>query len=159
MRITLDPYGVPQFGSVFFSHGTAAEISQKWLSRIQVAQQAMEQGADRVTTSPGQAAVANKQGWINAVTSTEVQNKWATNTARVTVDQWRAAYVAAIPQVGAAAARKVTKYEAALVPLLSYIDNGLPRIKSMDKSSFAARQQRMIAWSTYMHSYSRPAGS
>lgn len=141
------------------AHGTAEQVRDKWLGRIQAATQEMQDGVNRVTVSPGDAAAAKKQKWINALMDARTQDKWERNV-RIggSLDKWRAAMLGyGINRVAQGAQAKQDKYLAAITPLLTYIDQVRAKVRTMDDSTPAARENRMLANMRMMRDYRRPS--
>lgn len=139
------------------AHGSAQEVTAKWLSRIQQAQPEMQAGVARVTTAPGQSAANKRQKWVNALMDPATQDKWARNVASVSLSQWQQAmndYGIARAAQGAQA--KQAKTEQAFANLLQYIDSVQQQVRNMDDSTPAAREQRALANMRLMAKYQRP---
>ena len=140
------------------AHGTAQDVTAKWLSRLQQAQQEMTAGVNRVTVAPGQAAASKRQKWINALQDPATQDKWARNVASVSLSQWQQAMNDyGIARVAQGAQAKQQKFETIMSSLLTYIDQGVNQVKQMDDSNYAAREQRALAMMRWMRNYKRPS--
>jgi len=140
------------------AHGTAAEVVAKWQARLQQSSQEMAAGVQRVQVSPGQAAAAKRQKWVQAITDPKTQDKWARNVQSVSLSQWQQRMIdVGIPRVAQGAAAAQQKTEQAFSSLLSYIDNVQQQVRSMDDTTYEAREQRMIANARLMRQYQRPA--
>lgn len=141
------------------AHGTATEVAAKWQSRIAAASTEMQAGVDRVSQAPGQAAAAKKQKWINRLMEQGTQDKWARKVAAVSLGDWQAAMKNyGIQRAVQGAQAKQAKYEAALGPLLSYIDQGRQQIRNMPDLTLEDRLQRSRAMQMWMSNYRKPAG-
>jgi hypothetical protein len=66
---------------------SVSAAAQKWASGMQSAGPAIKAGVAAVTTAPGQAAAANQAGYLSGVQNNV--NKWATNTAAVSLPSWQ----------------------------------------------------------------------
>lgn len=135
---------------------TAAEAAAKWSQRSTAAAADYTAGVQRVTTAPGVAAAAAAQTWQTAVASPDALAKYRNNVALVSLQDWQNAatqYGSARYAQGVAA--KQSKYENIIAQVLAYQDQILPTIKRMDKSTFAARVQRSVAWQNAMHNFKR----
>lgn len=138
-------------------HGSAQEVADKWAANIQNAQQSMKNGVARVTVSPGQAAVAKAQKWQAAMADPATFQKWQNNTGRVSLAAWQTAMNdVGIARVAAGAQAKKHKFEAAMGPLLSFIDNAVQQVKTMPDLTIEDRIARSAAMQRLMHGYSRP---
>ena len=71
---------------------SASQIADKMASRAAAAQSDYTSGVMSVTTAPGARAAANKAGYLNGVTSSA--DKWARNTAAVSLSEWQTATAA-----------------------------------------------------------------
>lgn len=135
------------------------QITSKWLNNLTGAQSEMQAGVQATTIDPGRAAAAKVQKWQNALSNPATIQKWVRN---VTAGGNLAAWQAAMENYGIARAvqgaqQKQSKYTAAMTSLMPYIEQGRSQIRTMDDSTPAARDQRMLAWSAYMRNYKRPA--
>lgn len=141
------------------AHGTAQEVTAKWLSRLQQATPEMTAGVQRVTVAPGQAAASKKQKWINALSDTTIQDKWARNVAAVDLPTWQNAMTTyGINRVAQGAQAKQGKFENIMNQLLPFIDRVATQVHQMDDSNYAAREQRMLAMVRGMRDFKRTAG-
>jgi hypothetical protein len=141
------------------AHGSASDVTAKWLQRIGAAQAEMSAGVDRVTQAPGDLAAAKKQKWVNALMTTAVQDKWARNVrAGGALEPWRASMKNyGISRAIEGAQAKQAKFEQAMNSLLPFVDNLRTTVRAMDDSTPAAREQRMLAWVRGMRNYQRPS--
>lgn len=158
--LSRSPSGDTLPAGTYFAHGSAEEVAADWANRLGQSTSKIQAGVNRVQQAPGQAAVAARQKWVNALSDPKIQDKWARQVGAVSLASWQESMnnkgVQRVAQ-GAQAAQQ--KYANAVAPLLRYIDSGLSTIKGMDSSTYAAREQRMIAWSRYMAGYQKPAGT
>ena len=67
------------------------QLAASWAQNLAGAQSRMQAGAQAVTTPPGQAAAAQQAVWLANVTASA--NRWATNVAAVSTQQWQQAYI------------------------------------------------------------------
>lgn len=140
------------------AHGTAQQVSDKWLRGLQNATQDMTDGVGRVTVAPGQAAAAKQQKWINALMDTNTQQKWARNVSAVSLSSWKAAMTDyGINRVAQGAQAKQPKFTTAMNSLLPFIDQVRDQVRNMPDDTPAAREQRALAMMRGMRNYQRPA--
>ena len=152
--VGLDPLSLYNFGDVLHAHGSAAEVAQKWATNLGNAQTSMQNGVNRVTTAPGQAAVDKQQKWITAMQSTEVQAKWARKTGAVTLQQWKDSMLnLGIQRAASGATAKMSKMQAAMTTLLPYIDQVAASVRAMPDNTPADREQRALAMMRGMRNY------
>lgn len=135
------------------------QVQQKWLNNLTAAQSEMQAGVQATTIDPGRAAAAKVQKWQNSLSNPQTVQKWVRNvTAGGNLAAWQASMENyGIQRAVQGAQQKQGKYGAAMASLLPYIAQGQNQIKSMDDSTPAARDQRMLAWAAYMRQYKRPA--
>lgn len=134
----------------------ATAAAQKWATAMGAAGPAYTAGVQRVTTAPGQAAARQQAVYIARVT--ERAPVWATNVAAVSLGAWQTAAVnKGATRLGSGATAAQPKFLAFMQALLSYEANGLTQLPA--RGDFGANQQRMINWSNYMHSFTKPTGT
>jgi hypothetical protein len=136
------------------ARATPEQAAQRWQQGLQGAGQRVKDGVANVTEAPGAAAVRNREGWRQGVLDAE--EKWARNTARVTVDEWkRSMNEIGIPRMADGAAKKVHKTRAFLEEFLPFQDRVTAEVKGMPKTTFQDRLQRMMAQATKTHEFKR----
>lgn len=136
------------------AHGTPQEVAQKWAQRSQAAASDYTAGVQRVTTSPTDAAANAHATWIARLQDPATVEKYQRKLRAVSLEQWKQAatqYGASRYSQGVAA--KESKFEAAMVPLLQYIDNARAQVHRMPNATFEDRLQRSRAMQTLMHNY------
>lgn len=127
---------------------TSAQATAKWLSGLQNATARMTAGAQAVQTAPGQAAAAASAKWLAKVTAS--QQKFATNVAKVSLQDWQNAYITTgIPRVSQGAQQKQSKVTAFMDQFLPYLNTGLQTIDKMPSTTLEdgiARATAMIRY-------------
>lgn len=127
---------------------TSAQATAKWLSGLQNATTRMTQGAQAVSVAPGQAAAAASAKWLARVTAS--QQKFATNVAKVSLQDWQNAYITTgIPRVSQGAQAKQGKVTAFMDQFLPYLNTGLQTIDKMPSTTLEdgiARATAMIRY-------------
>lgn len=133
----------------------ATMATQKWLTNIQNSTDRMTKGAQAVTESPGKRAAAQADKWLLRVQN--AKQKFITNSARVTVDQWRDAYIkVGIPRVSQGAQAKQQKYTDAMADFLPYLQQGVAKIDAMPRLTLADSIARATAMIQHNAAYVRP---
>lgn len=122
--------------------GTPAENAAKWKNRLSAATPEIQAGIARVTQSPGQAAVKQKQAWQQNVVASA--DKWERNTGRVTLADWQAAANAGVSRIAAGAAAKQGKMESFLSEFQPHLERVQAKLASMPRGSFEANLARMV---------------
>lgn len=79
-----------------------ATLAASWAQKLGAAGDRMKAGAEAIQVAPGQAAAAASSRWLQAVTSAE--SRFKSNVAKVTKEQWQAAYIGkGLPRVASGA--------------------------------------------------------
>lgn len=139
------------------AHGTASDVSQKWLTNLSNATAEMTAGVGRVQVAPGQAAAQKQQKWVNALMDPQIQAKWARNVSSVSLQAWQAAMTNyGINRVAQGAQAKQAKFTNAMNSLLPFIDQLAATVKAMPDNTPADREARMLAMVRGMRTYQRP---
>ena len=150
----LDRLNLYGFGMTAFAHGSAQEVADKWATNLGNAQQSMTAGVQRVTESPGQAAVAKQQKWVRAMQSAEVQAKWARKTGAVSLQSWKDSMTnIGIQRAAQGATQKKQKMVNAMTTLLPFIDQVAASVRAMPDNTPADREQRALAMMRGMRQY------
>jgi hypothetical protein len=109
---------------------TSAQATQKWVQNLGAATERMTAGAQSVTKAPGLSAAAAKQKWLQRTTA--AADKFATNVARVTLQDWQQSYInIGIPRVAQGAQAKQGKVQAFMDEFLPYLSRGVAQIDQM----------------------------
>lgn len=130
--------------------------AQKWATAMGAAGASYTDGVNRVNTAPGQAAARQVNTYVARVQ--ERAAVWATNVAAVSLQEWQQRTVTkGAPRLGTGASAAQPKFQTFMTSLLQYEQAGLGQLPA--RGDFGANQQRMIAWSNYMHGFTKPAGT
>lgn len=125
---------------------TPEEYQEKHAQRLKNALPEVRAGIERVTVNPMAKAAAQADKWVHGVTQSK--NKWATNTAAVSLDQWKhAALTKGVDRISQgidAAAGKVTAFAAKLLPA---VDAAVAKINGMPSTTL---EDNIARASTYM---------
>jgi len=125
---------------------TAAQITTKWLTNYQGSTQAMTDGSNAVQTAPGVAAAAQQAFWLQRIQASA--NKWATNVAAVSLQDWKSSYQSlGIPRGQAGAQQKQGKYLTFITAYLAFLPGAVAQVKAMPKGNIQqsiARASAMI---------------
>jgi hypothetical protein len=133
----------------------ATMARDKWLQNIGTASERMKAGANNVTVSPGQKAAAAADKWLAKVT--QAKAKFANNVSRVSLQDWKDAYInVGIPRVSQGAQAKQQKYLAAMQDFLPYLAQGVAKIDAMPKTTLADSIARATAMIQHNAAYTRP---
>ena len=132
---------------------TPSDFANKWSNRVAGAGQDYAKGISSVTEAPGAKAAAQKDVYIQNVTT--AADKWATNVGNVSLAEWKKQTLDfGVSKYSAGAAkgkRKMQDFGAALIPFLQSAQGSLPA-----RGNSAANQQRyqamQSAWSTFKYS-------
>jgi hypothetical protein len=137
---------------------SASAVATKWATNLGNAASdgSIQAGVTAVTVAPGQAAARQKTVWVANVTASA--NKWATNTAAVSLSSWQNDMVTkGLPRIATgatAATSKMTNFFNALLPQIASIQSSLPA-----RGNFQQNLQRSTAFITAMHNWSYTASA
>lgn len=127
-----------------------AQVAANWASRLGQSGQAITDGINAVQVAPGQAAARQKTVWVNNVAA--AANKWASNVASVSLQDWQqAAITKGVPRIASGANAAQPKFEAFMGRLLPYIES--QRSSLPPRGDFAANLNRMTQFVQGMHKF------
>lgn len=126
-------------------------VAAKWAANLSASTASITDGVNAVTVAPGQAAARQKAVWVQNTQA--AANKWAVNTAAVTVQDWRDAMInKGVPRIASGATAAQPKMQSFMTKLLPYIANGQGALPP--RGDINANIARMTAWVQYMHKFS-----
>lgn len=103
-------------------------VAQRWAANLGAATQKITDGVNAVTVAPGQKAARQKAVWLQNTQS--AADKWAANTAAVSLNSWQTAMtskgVNRIASGAQAAESKMAAFLTAFLPAQASIVAGLP---------------------------------
>lgn len=131
---------------------TPDQIAARWSQGLGSAQQRIQDGVQSTTVAPGQAAARQKAVWQqNTVAAAD---KWAANTAAVSLQQWQNDMVTkGIPRIASGAQAAQGKFASFMQDLLPHIDrtrSNLPARGNLDQNI-----SRMVAFTRGMATFKR----
>lgn len=100
---------------------TPEQIAANWAQRLGSSTQKITDGVQAVTVAPGQSAARAKDLWSQKIM--ESKDKWAANTAAVTLGDWQAAMVnKGVQRIASGANASQGKFANFMGELLPHID-------------------------------------
>lgn len=131
--------------------GTPDQIAQDWANRLAAARDKAQRGIESVTVAPGQAAARQKNVYLANVQASA--DKWARNTASVSLSEWQQAMTGKgldRMAAGAAAAQgKVAQFMSKLLPAIQTIKASLP-----PRGTYEQNKARAVAMMDGLHKQS-----
>lgn len=128
------------------------QIAAQWASRLGQSTQKITDGVNSVTVAPGQAAARQKAVWAQNVVA--AQDKWAKNTAAVTLNDWQTAMtekgVQRIATGASAAQPKFAAFMGQLLPHIDRVKSTLPARGNLDQNI-----TRMVNFARGMATFSK----
>lgn len=128
------------------------QIAAQWASRLGQSTQKITDGVNSVTVAPGQAAARQKAVWAQNVVA--AQDKWAKNTAAVTLNDWQTAMtekgVQRIATGASAAQPKFAAFMGQLLPHIDRVKSTLPARGNLDQNI-----TRMVNFARGMSTFSK----
>jgi hypothetical protein len=130
-----------------------ATAASRWTAGLGSASQKITEGIQRVNQAPGAKAAANRQGYINGVNG--AVDKWARNVGRVSLEEWRQAFInKGVPRVAQGAQASQSKFQDRITPVFAYMSNVLATVDQMPNTTPAERDARMLTYVQNMRRYS-----
>lgn len=130
----------------------AATIAANWSSRLGQSTTKIQAGVQAVNVAPGQAAAANKAGYVQGVAASA--DKWGRNVAAVSLNEWQTATInKGLPRVATGATAAQPKFEAVMQKMIPYINSGLTQLPK--RAGLDQNIARMDAWARYMANFKK----
>jgi len=126
----------------------ATDAAAAWVTGMNGAGTKYTAGVNAVKVAPGQLAAAASALWASNVAA--AVNKFATNSAKVSLSTWQTAAInKGAPRLGTGATAAQPKFAAfmtSFLPAMGNIVNGLP-----PKGSYEQNKARFLAYSDALH--------
>ena len=111
-----------------------AAVAETWKSRLSAATTEIQNGVNRVTTAPGQAAAAKRDLWLSRIQAS--QAKWARNVAAVPLDTWKSKMLnVGVPRIAQGAAANQHKMEDFMTEFLPFVNGVAQKVRAMPKAT------------------------
>lgn len=126
-------------------------VAQRWASQLGAAGQKITEGVQAVTVAPGQAAARQKSVYLGNVQASA--DKWARNTAAVSLSDWQQA------MINKGASRVGSGAQAAIPKMTTFLQKFLPHVESVKNSlpprgNYDQNKQRALAMMDGVHKFS-----
>lgn len=135
---------------------TPAQVAEKHIRRTKQAVVDMQNGVAAVTEAPSKAAVAKQDKLLSNLTASIQSGKWARNTARVTLDDWKKAMlekgVNRVAQGLDGSQKKIEDFFAQLLPFQQNIQQEISRMPDLTLEDGI---NRATAWMRKMATFKR----
>ncbi len=123
------------------------DIVDNWSSRLSNSTTAITNGVKAVTEAPGAKAAKAKQAWVKAMTSAEVQGRWAEQVGKVTLSEWQSAMInKGIPNITTGVNNAKPKMAKFMTWLIAEENTLLSKINAMPDLTLNDRINRATAW-------------
>jgi hypothetical protein len=134
---------------------TPQQMAAKWQRNYSGSTEAMKQGVQAVTINPAQKAIDAGERYIAGVQAAFQSGKWAAGLAKVTLADWKTAYIEkGIANAAAGARAGATKFErherefgpvrdqiVASLPPRGTLEENLQRSNAMARGMYEARRR------------------
>lgn len=133
-----------------------AAATAKWVANLSSATERMTAGAQAVQQAPGVKAAQAADKWLQRVT--QAKQKFATNVAAVSLQDWQNSYInIGIPRVAQGANAKQNKMLAFQNQWLPYLANGVAVVDKMPSVTLEDGIARATAMIRYNAKFKRNA--
>lgn len=137
---------------------TVDQIVTKWQNRASGAGQSWLDGINSVTEAPSQAALRNADKWRAKMMMDETFNKYKRGLASLTLEGWKKITAAkGAGRYTSGIAASVDKYRSVFSQVMSHIQTGLEKIRSMPSTTLEDSINRSATWIRHMASFVRNA--
>lgn len=138
------------------AHGSPTDVVAKWTRNTKAGVPSYVAGVNGVTQPPGAAAARQKAVYIEMVNAKA--DKWAANTAKVSLQDWQtAAAVTGSQRISSGVDKAQNKMTTAFTSLLPFIDAAVARLNSTNpRGDLNANIARATAMMQAMSTYKRP---
>lgn len=135
---------------------TPEEFQEKHARRLKAAVEDVRKGIDRVTESPTSKAASKQDKMLTNLTAAVQNGKWAAGLKRVTLEEWKTkARDIGVNRIAAGIDGAKSKVVAFAGELLTHIDRGTERIKSMPDVTLDDNINRMTSFIRHMAEFKR----
>lgn len=132
----------------------SVEFAEKWARRTKGSTADMAAGIAKVTEAPGEKAAKKIGKWIAKLSDPEVQQKWKTNVAAVSLEEWKqSAITLGVQRVAAGVDKSEAKMEKFAGQLIAHQEANLPKIHAMPDLTKEDSRSRMSAWFDIMSDF------
>lgn len=131
---------------------SADEIAQAWAQRLAGSTTKIQAGVQAVTVAPGQAAAANKAGYVQGVAA--AADKWGRNVAAVSLSDWQNDTIQkGLPRIATGAQQAQPKFASVMQKMIPYINSGLGQLGP--RGGLDQNIARMDRWARYMANFKK----
>lgn len=131
---------------------TPDAAAQAWAQRLAASTQKITDGINAVTVAPGQAAARQADVWVQNTTAS--RDKWRTNVAGVSLQEWQQAAIGkGVQRIGPGAQAAVGKFASFMGQLLPHIERVRGSLPA--RGTFDQNLARMVQFSQGMHQFKR----
>lgn len=121
---------------------TPQQIADKWATNLSASTSSITAGVNGVTQAPGVAAAAQADYWLQRVTA--AKEKFRTNVAKVSLQQWKDAMITiGIPRVSTGAQANKQKMADFMSKFLPYLKTGVDSLPP--RGDLSMNIQRAVA--------------
>lgn len=129
---------------------TPQQIADKWVANLSASTASITAGVNGVTQSPGAAAAAQADYWLQRVTASK--QKFITNVGKVTVQQWKDAMInIGVPRISTGAAANKQKMVDFMSKFLPYLKTGVDSLPP--RGDLGMNIQRAVAMMQHTANY------
>jgi len=133
------------------AHGTSAEVSAEWATRLGQSAEKVKAGVARVTENPMAKAAANEDKWFAGVQRAKSEGRFKRGLMKTSLEDWQRSIIEkGADRIAAGAAQAVPKMTAFFDKALPYMDNLKKEIDKMPSTTLEDNIARSAAWQRKM---------
>lgn len=120
------------------------DATKKWVQNLSSATAAVTSGVQQVTRSPGVAAAAQHQKWLQRTTA--AADKWRARVGNVSLSQWQQAMInVGVPRIASGAQAKQDKFSTFMTAFLPHLQAGVSKVDAMPSTTLEDNINRAVA--------------
>jgi hypothetical protein len=131
---------------------TPDQIAAHWAQQLAGAGPKIQAGVQGVSAAPGAAAARQKAAYVAGVTAKA--DKWASNVAAVSLNEWQQAFInKGLPRIASGAQQAQPKFTQFMSKLLPYQKSGVASLPA--RGNLQQNITRMTQWVNYMAQFQK----
>lgn len=135
---------------------TGKDFQEKHARNLKAASDEIRKGAEAVTVAPGVKAAEQRKAWETKMASKEVQDKWANNVRKVSLDDWKKDMIEkGVGRISAGLDRSADKIAAFGDKLISFEKSAKAEFDKIHPLTIDESADKMVKWIKKMHEFKK----